>query len=270
MKLLLAVGFDGVGIARALEFAERLANHGLDAYLLVGEHGVGEARIERDGRLVKVVRTDPAPGHWQRSRSIDVARLVRTVIAELRVDLLLVRDRRGLTHDLVATAASVSVPAIVEIENPSYACLVGDRIRRDLPGPCDAALGPMPCLMCAEADPAHGATPWVPIEARFLGAAERRRDALRELELAHAVLVRDQTAVEHARRALDSDLARVAWRVGLDTRDPAVIASVCREALAASHALEAPKPNEWWVDRMQSQAESAWDESFRRARSVAP
>ncbi len=269
MRVLLTAGSDASRIGPALELAAALAVHGVDAQVLAGARGVGEARIEHAARLVRLVRTDPAPEHWQRSRSIEAARLLRALLLEPHVDLVHVVDRRGLTHDLVAIAASVGVPAVVELENPSYACLEGNRVRRDLPGPCDASLGPMPCLACADANPVHGPTPWVPIEARFLGVAERRRDALRELELARFVLVRDERAVEEACRALDSDLARVAWRVLVDANDPAEIALVHQEALAALPALAAPRPSEWWVERMQAEAESAWDASFRCARGGA-
>jgi len=275
VRVLLAAGSDAARIAPALEFAAALAESDVDAFVLAGVTGEGDARIERDGRdgrdgrLVRIVRTDPAPHHWQRSRRLEVARLVRSVLVDLRVDLLHVRDHGGLSHDLVSIAASVGVPGLVELDSPAYACLVGDRVRRDVPGPCDAPLSPLPCLACAEADPVHGPTPWVPIEARYLGVAERRRDALRELDLARLVLVHDEGDVEQARRALDSDLARIAWRTLQDAGDAALVAGVYRDALATPRVIAKQPSSEWWVERMQLEAELAWDASFRRARSGA-
>jgi len=268
VKVLLAAGDDADRIARAVEFVAALAPHGVDALVLAGSAGEGEARIEREGRLIRIVRTDPAPHHWQRSRGLEVARLVRSVLVDQHAELLHVRDPSGLSHELVWIAATVGVPALVELDSPTYACLVGDRVRRDVPGACDAPLSPMPCLSCAESDPVHGPTPWVPIEARFLGVAERRRDALRELDLARLVLIRDERAMAEARRVLDSDLARIAWRIVHDAGDAAEVAQVYRDALATPSSLAKPPAAEWWVERMQAEAEAAWDASFQRARRI--
>lgn len=265
MKVLLVAG-DGACDAAA-DLARGLAASGWDARVLAAARGEGEPRVERAGDGLRLVRTDAAPGHWQRTRSAAAARLVRALLREEAPDLVHVLSWRGLTHDLVALATEAGLRAVATLSDPWFGCLVGDRARRDAgPGPeprCAEPLGPMPCLGCAEA--ASGRTPWVPIEARFLAVAERRRDVLRELELARRVIVPDEAAADAARRALGSDLARVTFAPLGPTPDAAAHASVYASALEGPAPAPSAQEPAWWVERMQVEAERAWDEAFRRA-----
>jgi len=271
VKVLLVAG----EVAREREataaLARGLAAGGWQARVLAAARAEGEPRVERAGDEFRLVRTDAAPGHWQRSRSAAAARLVRALLREEAPDLVHVLSWRGLTHDLVALAAEAGVRAVVTLSDPWFGCLVGDRVRRGAglePEPrCAEPLGPSPCLGCAEA--AFGRTPWVPIEARFLAVAERRRDVLRELELARRVIVPDAAAAEAARRALASDLARVAFEALGPAPDAAAQASVYASALAGPAPAPTSREPEWWVERMQVESERAWDEAFRRAEQEA-
>ncbi|MCY2960739.1 MAG: glycosyltransferase [Planctomycetota bacterium] len=263
MKVLLVVGDGARERAVAEHLARELARRGHAVRVLIGARGDGEPRIDSDGTALRLVRTDEAPGHWQRSRSLAVARLLRAWLRDEVPDVVHVLAWRGLTHDLVALAAEAGVRAVVTLSDPWFACLVGDRVRRDTGGPCAEPLGPAPCLGCAEKE--AGRTPWVPIEARFLAVAERRRDALRELELARRVLVADAAGVADARRALSDGLERVRFAFVADPLDAAAHAALY-ESVAREPAPEAAvKPPDWWVERMQTEAERAWDEAYRRA-----
>lgn len=265
MKTLFVAGDRASDVALARYLARELAAADRATSVLVAARGEGATRVERTDGGARIVRADAAPDHWQRSRSAAVAALMRALIREEAPDLVHVLSWRGLTHDLVALAAEQGVRAVVTLAEPWFACLVGDRVRRDVAeaGACAAPLGPMPCLACA--DRAHGPTPWVPIEARYMAVAERRRDALRELRLARRVVVADEASADAARRALSDPLADVEFAFAADPRDAARIASIHADARRSPAPASAAKAPDWWVERMESEAERAWDDSRARA-----
>lgn len=270
MKVLL---LGGSARSAAPDLASSLAAAGHSATVVEAAHGDGETRIERRNtansqRAIALVRADPDPTHWQRTRSRAVADLVRALLVEEAPDLVHVLGWRGLTHDLVAVAAREGVRAVVTLSDPWLGCLVGDRVRADLPpgelaGACAEPLGPSPCLACAEAR--FGRTPWVPIEARFLAVAERRRDALRELALARRVVVADVATADAMRRALADELAPVAFATIADPRDGGAHAALYAQVVAEPAPERATDAPDWWVARMQDAGERAWDEACRAA-----
>ncbi len=268
MKVLLVVGDAGRDAPADVAFARDLAAHGWDVEFLRARNDratadssmpTASARLELQPGGATLVRTDAAPHHWQRTRSGAVARLVRDHVAARTPDVVHVLAWRGTSHDIVAACAEVSVPCVVTLTDAWFGCLVGDRVQRADGEDCAEPLGPSPCLACAELE--FGATPWVPIEARFLAVAARRRDTLRELGLARRVLVADETAADAARHALSDSLANVAFVVVDDPRDAAAHARVYAAAAAERARLPAPKPAEWFTERMQDEAERAWDQS---------
>ncbi|MBL8861474.1 MAG: hypothetical protein JNK02_05625 [Planctomycetes bacterium] len=268
MRIVLACAPDPAAVARARALASALDGAGIAALVLCAARGTGEPRIERVAGLARLVRTDPAPWHWQRSSSAAAARLVRELLAAEQAAALLVVSSRGLAHDLVATAQAAGVPSLVDLADRGLACLVGDRQRRDAPGPCQAPLAPAPCLACAEADPEQGPTPWVPLEARWMRVAERRRDALRELQLARLVLVHDAAEIERARVELGDGLAGVAFHVVGAAFDARELAGLLHTTCADGAPERGPEPG-WWVERLRSETERVWDAAWRAAREGA-
>lgn len=253
----------GAGARAARTLAERLTRAGHDVVVLAAELGSGEPRIEarsESPRVLRLVRTDAAPGHWQRTSSAAAARLVRETVRSEQPDIVHVLSWRGLTRDLVAIASSERAVVVVSLLDPWFACLVGDRIRRDTRTACDAPLGPSPCLTCAELD--AGPTPWVPIEARFMAVAERRRDMERELTLARAVILAPGLDADAVRRALSSPLTAVEFHTPGDV-DALLDVYAC--ALRRGPVEPAPPAPEWFAERMQTEAEKAWDDAFARA-----
>ncbi len=257
------------GAARAARtLAEGLLRAGHEAVVLAGTRGEGETRVEeRRGspRVLRLVRTDAAPGHWQRTSSASAARLVRETVRSVQPDIVHVFSWRGFTRDLVAVASSERAVVVVSLLDPWFACLVGDRIRRDTRAACDAPLGPSPCLTCAELE--SGPTPWVPIEARFLAVAERRRDMERELMLSRAVILPPGLDAGAVRRALSSTLADVEFHTLDDELDALLDVYAC--ALRRGPVQPAPAAPEWFAERMQTEAERAWDDAFVRATAGA-
>ena len=265
MKVLLVAGDGAPEAAVAADLARGLVEHGWDADVLGATRGTGAARIERGASGTNrsmIVRTDPAPRHWQRTRSITVAELVREHARATAVDLVHVLSWKGTTHDLVAACARIAIPCVVTLADAWYGCLVEDRVHRPSRKSCTEPLGPSACLACAEVE--FGETPWVPIDARYMAVAERRRDTLRELLLARRVIVPDRSCIEAARQALSDSLADVAFDVVADARDARAHAAVYAAATSSPSRNPAEKAPEWWIERMQVEAERAWDEASSR------
>jgi len=97
-----------------------------------------------------------------------------------------------------------------------------------------------------------------------MAVAERRRDTLRELLLARRVIVPDRSCIEAARQALSDSLADVAFDVVADARDARAHAAVYAAATSSPSRNPAEKAPEWWIERMQVEAERAWDEASSR------
>lgn len=280
MKVLLVVGDRADSASVAADLVRDLAEFGWEADMLGATRGTGEPRIEsganntNGGIRSTLVRTDPAPRHWQRTRSISAARLVREHARATDVDLVHVLSWSGTSHDLVASCARIGIPCVVTLADAWYGCLVADRIHRPSRNACKEPLGPAACLGCAEIE--FGETPWVPIDARYMAVAERRRDVLRELLLARRVIVPDRSHVEAARHALSDTLLDVAFDVVSDPRDArahaaiytaiytAIHTAIHTAALSSPSRIAAEKAPEWWVERMQVEAECAWDDANLR------
>lgn len=246
--------------------AQSLALAGHEPVVLSAARGRGEARVESlPGlpRAFRLVRTDPAPGHWQRTSSSAAARMTREFVRAEHPDVVHVLAWRGLTRELVAIASSEGAVVVVSLLDPWFACLVGDRMRRDTHAACSAPLGASPCLTCADLDPEHARTPWVPMEARFMAVAERRRDLQRELTLARAVILPLGLDADAVRRALSSDLAGVEFATVAD--DGSAHLEVYARAVLRGPVEPAPPAPAWWVERMQAQVEKAWDDAFAAA-----
>ncbi len=268
MKVLLVAGDGAAAAAIAADLARGLAEFGWDADVLGATHGTGDPRIESgasgaDGAGgAMLVRTDPAPRHWQRTRSISAAELVREHARATDVDLVHVLSWSGTSHDLVASCARIAIPCVVTLADAWYGCLVEDRVHRPSRNACTEPLSPSACLSCAEIE--FGETPWVPIDARYMAVAERRRDTLRELLLARRVLVPASSRIEAARQALSDTLADVAFDVVDDPRDARAHAAIYSSAHSSPSRIPAEKAPEWWVERLQVEAERAWDEASSR------
>jgi hypothetical protein len=276
MKVLIVVGDGAREAGIAADLARDLAEHGWGASLLGAARGTGATRLEQsadadrgaEGHDATLVRTDPAPRHWQRTRSTRAAQLVRERGRAIAPDLVHVLAWRGTTHDLVAACAQVSIPCVVTLGDPWFGCLVGDRVHRPSGRACAEPLGPSACLACAGLE--FGATPWVPMEAGFMAVAERRRDILRELVLARRVIVSDDAEVEAARRALSDTLVDVRFAHVPDPRDARAHVGVYADALSERSPMPAEKPPEWWAERLQVEAERAWDDASSRGPGCEP
>ncbi len=269
MKVLVCAGDSAQQRDDAARLARGLAAAGVAAPVLAAARGDGESRIERDGGTVRLVRTDAAPDHWQRSRSTSAAALVRALLHEEAPDLVHVLGWRGLTRDLVALADAAGIRTVVTLSDAWFGCLVGDRVRRDAAeDPCTRTLGPSPCLGCAEAH--AGRTPWVPIEARYLAVAERLRDTSNELALARHVIVSYPRCAHEApelfvQRALAVQLPCAKFSLIADAGDIAAHVAVYESALRTEAPSASGRTPAWWEERMQVEAERAWDEAFLRA-----
>ncbi len=254
-------------VSRAAELAAALRARGDEVVVVAGASAPGaEASLRPaaadDGpRVLRLARGDAAPDHWQRTRSVQAARLLREVLRAERPEVLHVHHWRRLTRDLVAIAAEAGVPAVVTLHDAWIGCLIGTRILPDGTGACDAPLGMSPCLSCADA--AGLATPWVPLEARFMELAERRRDLARELRIAHAVCVRSSERAAALCAALGDDVA------GLDVRvvpeSEAAYTRLYAQAVAAGVPARAGAAPEWWEERMRMEAEATWDAGWNAA-----
>jgi len=269
VKVLIFAGDSAHQRDTASRLALGLAGTGFEATVVAAARGEGETRIERAAGLARLVRTDAAPHHWQRSRSASAAALVRALLREEAPDLVHVLGWRGLTRDLVALADAAGIRAVVTLSDAWFGCLVGDRVRRDASeDPCTRTLGPSPCLACAES--AVGGTPWVPIEARFMAVAERMRDTATELALARHVIVVDPRLAgaapeKYVERALALQLPCAKFSVLADAGDAAAHVAVYESALRTEAPAAADRTPAWWAERMQIEAERGWDESFARA-----
>ena len=222
------------------------------ADVTVEEVDVGLA--SRKVALHRVLRGDPHPEHWQKSRSSTAGARVRALLAARRFDVLLLTSWRGLSRDLVFLAACARVPAVVLLDGVEPTCLLHTR-RLPVSGEtCGAPLASTPCLACARR--AGPKTPWMPIEAQHVAFAAHRRDVLRELALARAVLV-----------ASDADRARLSELLGAEIASSVAGPRGWIDAAraACSRAIEAGAPaaevasNDWYGARMRAFAESEWD-----------
>jgi glycosyltransferase involved in cell wall biosynthesis len=221
------------GTETALQsLARGLARRGVEVLVIAGslEHEAGfrtsadrDAHPSGEGREIRVRRIHRADlyfDHWQKSGSVKAARAFREILAEERPELLHVHHWIRLSHDLVALAAELGIPACVTLHDLWTSCLVTFRVRPDSGEYCEVPLAPSPCLACAAQLPPR--TPWVTTEAQHVALFERKRAIARELELARAVIVPTRAHARELGRYLGLELEQLALRVVPHGRDLAL------------------------------------------------
>jgi len=166
---------------------------------------------ERSVRVLRYSRDDLYFDHWHKARSPKVRRVFADLLARERPDLVHVHHWIRLSRDLVATAATRGVPAVVSLHDAWTSCLVAFRIRPATRTPCDAPLAVDPCIGCAHA--LEPATPWMDADEERRRFLEHRADLVRELRLARAAIVPTASHADTLRRGLFLDTDEVAFRV---------------------------------------------------------
>ena len=151
-------------------------------------------------RVQRIHRADLYFDHWQKSVSARVGEAFHALLERERPDVVHVHHWIRLSRDLVAWCARAGVPAIVTCHDLWTTCLIAFRVRPNTEELCEAPLAPQPCIDCAGAVAPR--TPWVARENLHLALAERRTGVLRELTLAHAVVVPSQAHAAAIRRFL--------------------------------------------------------------------
>ncbi len=212
------------------ELAHGLAREGVEVVVVAGtllcQQGfrTSEEWDEVDGhkiRVRKIHRADLFFDHWQKSASVQARRAFQAILEEERPDLVHVHHWIRLSRDLVATAAARGIPAVLTLHDFWSSCLVTFRVRPDTKRFCDVPLAANPCLSCAALVPPR--TPWIDAVGQRLALEEHRRDVLRELDLARAVLVPSRTHGEALTRFLGLDEGRIAFRTVPLGRDLALL-----------------------------------------------
>lgn len=219
-------------------------------------------------RVVRLSRADLHPAHWQKSLSSSVSESFRALVRSLVPDVLHVHHWSRLTRELVAIAASERVPAVVTLHDAWVSCLIGTRVVPGTSRACDAALGAMPCLACAQKIPPK--TPFVPLEAQFIALHEHQRDLVRELTLARAILATSAERGTSTLRYLGDAASALAIvtpssRVRLASTEnssrfaPDELVSIYAAAIAAGPPTFAATSDAWFAARMRAFAEAEWD-----------
>ncbi|HVS17732.1 MAG TPA: glycosyltransferase, partial [Planctomycetota bacterium] len=176
MRLALAVhawpGAAAGGVERSVRaLATELVRAGHELCVLAGdlERAAGPALELRAAReelgggahceVLRLARPDLYFDHWHKSRSPQVAARVRELLAERGIEVLHVHHWLRLSRDLVHAAALAGVPRVVTLHDAWTSCPLAFRVRSADGAPCDAPVGPQPCVACAGRVPPH--TPWV-------------------------------------------------------------------------------------------------------------
>lgn len=184
--------------------AQALAARGDEVMVVAGSLECADGfRISQsqDGpvRVIRLHRGDPYFDHWQKSDSVWASDRLREILVAERPDVLHVHHWIRLSRDLVHAAALEGVPSVVTLHDHWSTCLVTFRVRPDSLTYCRAKLAPDPCLACAQHVPPR--TPWLDLEAQTQALHEHRSDVIRELRLAHSVIV---PSASHARAVRES------------------------------------------------------------------
>jgi glycosyltransferase involved in cell wall biosynthesis len=175
--------------------------------------------------VVRLARGDLYFDHWHKSLCLELTTAFRALVREFRPDVVHVQHWLRLSRDLVLAAAREGVPAVVSLHDAWASCPIAFRVRPLTREPCDAVVGPHPCVACAGRLPPR--TPWVPVEAGFLQLAERQRDLVRELELARVLVAPSQA---HG-LALERWLGREPGSLSFEVLAPCAALPAPREAL---------------------------------------
>ena len=234
--------------------ARALAALGHEVTVVAGtlcNDGRVEEALDRDPasgarvRVIRLSRKDLHADHWQKSLSAAVSEAFRAIVRDVKPDVLHVHHWLRLSRELVAIAAGERVPAVVTLHDAWTTCLIAFRLKPDTLQICEAALGAMPCLGCAQKVPPR--TPFVPIEAQFLALHEHKRDLLRELTLARALLAPSRAHGEALARFLGDDARGLAFAVhgstaALPLRDETAALPLRDEAAVPPHDGTAARP----------------------------
>ena len=202
--------------------ARGLAERGVDVVVVAGsmEHEQGfrlSDATDGDVRVRRIHRADLYFDHWQKSSSARVAEAFAAILSEERPDLVHVHHWIRLSRDLIHTAALAGIPAVATLHDLWTTCLITFRVRPDTKKFCEATLGPSPCLSCAALVPPR--TPWVSMENQFMAINEHRRELVRELETARAVIVPSRAHAEAVQRFLAIPADDLSVRVIPNGRD---------------------------------------------------
>jgi len=171
-------------------------------------------------RVHRIHRADLYFDHWQKSLSSRAAAAFRELLREEQPDVVHVHHWIRLTRDLVHCAALEGVPATVTLHDLWSTCLITFRVKPGEHEFCEATLGPVPCIDCAQGVPPR--TPWMPLENLFMAFAERRGDLVRELTLARAVIAPSRAHARAIERFLGLDADALDVRVIPHGRDLAL------------------------------------------------
>ena len=215
--------------------------------------------------VTRVERADLHPTHWHKSVSADVRESFRSLLTESSFDLVHVLAWRGLTRDLVATAHTLGVPAVVTLVDDWATCLLKQRVRSTSAGggeACTERHSVTACVPCARSTKPE--TPWVQIEQEFLGFAERLNAIKSELLLARAIFVDSEEFARCSRRLGDALVDRevvVARKADLTVLVETYKLVVTEDGSDGNEASESV----WYEERMQKFAEQEWDKHCREA-----
>lgn len=209
-------------------------------------------------------RSDLYPNHWHKSASVSVRESLRSLLSEAEFDLVHVLSWRGLTRDLVVTARTMGVPAVVSLKDDWTSCLLEERVRpddRESNTPCTSRHSVAACLPCARGSKPD--TTWVPIEAEYLAFTERSNAIKAELDHAAAIFVGSEDAALRLGRLSDVLIEREVITLNPDS---ATLLETYDRVVTAHKAVgrESVDPV-WYEERMQRFAEEEWDEQCRKA-----
>ncbi len=246
MKLLLCVhGYPpellGGTERSAQQLARGLVSLGHEVLVVAGSLEVaGEPGVRvsegSDGavRVLRVHRPDLYFDHWQKSRSVRVARELGRILREERPDVVHVLHWLRLSRDLVACAAREGVPAVVSLNDSWVSCPLTFRVDPRTRASCERPLSALGCSSCAGTLPPR--TPWVPREAAMMELAQREEQLARELRLARVVLAPTRRHAERiAGHAPGLDLSRVS--VAPPAAPPEFTRGVAQHAVAGELSL---------------------------------
>lgn len=199
----------------AQQLARGLAAAGHQVVVVAGSlevAGQAELRVSEasDGavRVLRLHRPDLYFDHWQKSRSVRVARELRRILQAERPDVVHVLHWLRLSRDLVACAAREGVPAVVSLNDSWVSCPLAFRVDPRTRASCERELSALGCSSCAGTLPPH--TPWVSREGAMMELAQREQQLARELRLARVILAPTRSHAERiARLAPGLALGRV-------------------------------------------------------------
>lgn len=211
-------------------------------------------------RVWSARRADLHPAFWQKSLSVDVRAAFRDRLKEGEYSLVHVLGWRGLTRDLVQTAAGCEVPSVLSLASDESSCLLPKRIRPDSGEACEASFGAGTCLACVrDVEPT---TPWVSFEEGFLAFGERSLDLEREIRAATRVIAPSSEQLERL-RGFGAPLGNREILL-LDPSDVEALARLYADAVTSFEPSgTGGATDDWYEERMTRFKETEWDKRCR-------